>query len=146
MVHLFKVRFYHSHKYMTSSIIDGYSGYLQIWPRTFATGTPQKPWWSSCDVHDLRRDCAGPIGILDPFFLPHPHDIRRCTGKKGAVWKPYAQSRLETGEVYYAVRGKEWAMAAGQVSVIVDNPSEQALSDLSANRILSRFTLAWRGT
>ncbi|TBU51721.1 hypothetical protein BD310DRAFT_833714 [Dichomitus squalens] len=94
-------------------LTDLHAGYLEIWPRTFAMGTKEKPWWISCVVQDLRCGGGDSIGVADPLFAPHPHDLRRCTGK-GAVWKPYTESRLETGDVCYVARGKEWAMAAGE--------------------------------
>ena len=56
-----------------------------------------------------------PFGVDDPLHHAHPHDLRRCTGKKGEMWLAYTQQRLETGEVFGLGRGKEFSMVAGQV-------------------------------
>ncbi|KAI1782815.1 hypothetical protein LXA43DRAFT_1103394 [Ganoderma leucocontextum] len=90
-------------------------GHLEIWPRTFATSTDAKPWWTSCVVHDLGMAGADAvIGIDDPAHVPHPHDLRRCKGEKGAMWKPYTERRLESGDICKFTRGKEFCIGVGK--------------------------------
>ena len=56
---------------------------------------------------------------LEPIpedFDMHHHDLRRCTGAKGEVWRRYIERPLEEGKVCVQARGKELIIGAGYVS------------------------------
>ncbi|KAF7374250.1 hypothetical protein MSAN_00307900 [Mycena sanguinolenta] len=85
---------------------------LRLFPRAFAEGTPTKPYKT------LTMDSGDYSPSLEPNLRPvNNYDARRIP--KHVTWRHLLDRELVSGPIYFAVRGKCLAIAAGYHALVV---------------------------